>query len=375
MNQQERDAGYNRGFVSFMKRSTAVNAKKAMDGHFIRELPITTSFSKHMTLPSTPICKQIDMLNHVEDHPHECIRVQIPSDAKQRELIDLTAQRVTKLLKGNKQNQKQTVNTFDKNGIIFEQLLIQHDKQHGTETFAFIYDPYHPHHIYYNWKCYSLAQPNDRVDNWRTSPFYMIVGSQLYIPPLMYSEEESQRIRRQFRPDRDNAAAAKQKLADELSVSVPKALNDQEEQHLLDLLRNVTLNRDTMAECMVFAILHSDQSADVVEIISESLTLPETPVIQKLARLYVVNDILYNIGADAMNIRNSSSYRQLFQQQLPAIMQSFHDDVLKNITGRISQTALKDRVYAVLRHWQDIAVYEAAFIKQLENVFLSSSSS
>jgi U2-associated protein SR140 len=59
---------------------------------------------------------------------------------------------------------------------------------------------------------------------------------------------------------------------------------------------------------MLFALDNADAAADVVEVLEESLTLPETPPATKLARLFLVNDILHNSTAP---VRNASRWARL----------------------------------------------------------------
>lgn len=56
---------------------------------------------------------------------------------------------------------------------------------------------------------------------------------------------------------------------------------------------------------MVFALENADAAGDVVEVLEEALSLAETPPATKLARLYLVNDILANATAP---VRNASRW-------------------------------------------------------------------
>jgi U2-associated protein SR140 len=56
-----------------------------------------------------------------------------------------------------------------------------------------------------------------------------------------------------------------------------------------------------------------------VEILSDSLTLPETPVPTKAARLMLVSDVLHNSTAQ---VPNASRYRSLLETALPDIFES-----------------------------------------------------
>ena len=90
--------------------------------------------------------------------------------------------------------------------------------------------------------------------------------------------------------------------------------------------------------CFPFSLpLSLPLPVQIVEVITESLTLLETPIPLKIARFMLVSDILHNSSAP---VRNASAYRTAFQQQLPDIMESFND-VLCGITGRITAQSLK----------------------------------
>lgn len=58
-----------------------------------------------------------------------------------------------------------------------------------------------------------------------------------------------------------------------------------------------------------FALDHAESSIELVEVITEALTLKETPFNTKLARFYLVSDILHNCTAA---VPNASSFRSLY---------------------------------------------------------------
>ncbi len=59
--------------------------------------------------------------------------------------------------------------------------------------------------------------------------------------------------------------------------------------------------------------------AQVVEVLTDALSLPETPVPLKVARLLLASDILHNSTAP---VRNASRYRSLLEAALPDIFES-----------------------------------------------------
>lgn len=78
-------------------------------------------------------------------------------------------------------------------------------------------------------------------------------------------------------------------------------------------------------------------SLQVVEVLTESLTLKETPIPTKVARLMLVSDILHNSSAP---VKNASAYRTKFEATIPDIIESFND-LYRSVTGRITAEALK----------------------------------
>ena len=75
----------------------------------------------------------------------------------------------------------------------------------------------------------------------------------------------------------------------------------------------------------------------IVEVLTESLTLKETPIPTKVARLMLVSDILHNSSAP---VKNAAAFRTKFEASLPDVMESFND-LYRSITGRITAEALK----------------------------------
>ena len=57
-----------------------------------------------------------------------------------------------------------------------------------------------------------------------------------------------------------------------------------------------------------------------MEVLTDSLTLKETQIPTKVARLMLVSDILHNSSAP---VKNASAYRTKFETSLPDIMESF----------------------------------------------------
>lgn len=68
-----------------------------------------------------------------------------------------------------------------------------------------------------------------------------------------------------------------------------------------DTLRDLTVERPAIRDAMVWALDNADAAAEVADILLESLTLDETPPPAKIARLFLVSDILHNSTAPVRN--------------------------------------------------------------------------
>ncbi len=70
---------------------------------------------------------------------------------------------------------------------------------------------------------------------------------------------------------------------------------------------------------VLFSPFRLGVSMQVVEVLADALSLPETPVPVKVARLLLASDILHNSTAP---VRNASRYRSLLEAALPDIFES-----------------------------------------------------
>ena len=65
------------------------------------------------------------------------------------------------------------------------------------------------------------------------------------------------------------------------------------------------MERHRIADAMAFALDHAEQAEEISNIIGGSLQDVTTPIPTKLARLYIISDILHNASA----VANGSAYR------------------------------------------------------------------
>jgi U2-associated protein SR140 len=118
-------------------------------------------------------------------------------------------------------------------------------------------------------------------------------------------------------------------------------LTEEERDQFEDMLRGLTVERKKIKLAMGFALDHADIATEaryrsfilkwlpkflhlqIVQIIVESLSLAETPLPVKIARLYLVSDILYNSSSRAAN---ASNYRSAWVFLFTIIFSNFVED-------------------------------------------------
>ncbi|GLJ10064.1 hypothetical protein SUGI_0121170 [Cryptomeria japonica] len=145
-----------------------------------------------------------------------------------------------------------------------------------------------------------------------------------------------------------------------------RPLTESQRDEFEDMLRALTLERSQIKEAMGFALDNVDATGEVVEVLTESLTLKETLLPIKVARLMLVSDILHNSSAP---VKNASAYRTKFEATLPDIMESFNN-LYRAITSRITAEALKERILKVLQVWSDWFLFSDVYVSGLRATFL-----
>lgn len=106
----------------------------------------------------------------------------------------------------------------------------------------------------------------------------------------------------------------------------------------------------------------------MAEILATSLLLPATPLPRKLARLWVVSDVLHNSGAGSQTWR----YRHEFEERLPQVF-SHWGDVIHSFPGRIKREGIRMQVNTVLDSWENTLVFPSPIIEQFRRAVDSGS--
>ncbi|KAJ8531362.1 hypothetical protein K7X08_026796 [Anisodus acutangulus] len=368
--EEERRRQRNCGFVAFMNRADAQAAKDEMEGVIVYEYELKIGWGKSVSLPSQalPAPPPGHMairskegatvilsgpsgppVTTVQGHNSELvltpnvpdIMVVPPEGDHLRHIIDTMALYV---LDG---------------GCAFEQAVMERGR--GNPLFSFLFELGSKEHTYYVWRLYSFAQ-GDTLQRWRTVPFIMITGSGRWIPPPLPTPKGA---------DHEKEAGSTYAAGRSRRVEVERTLTDAQRDEFEDMLRSLTLERSQIKDAMGFALDNADAAGEVVEVLTESLTLKETPIPTKVSRLMLVSDILHNSSAP---VKNASAYRTKFEASVPDIIESFND-LYRSITGRITAEALKERVLKVLQVWADWFLFSDAYVNGLRSTFLRSGNS
>ncbi|KAJ7563699.1 hypothetical protein O6H91_03G121900 [Diphasiastrum complanatum] len=374
--EEERRRQRNCGFVAFMNRVEAQAAKDEMQGVIVYEYELRIGWGKAVALPAqalpapppgqmavrpkeggttanvawsgpgappaAAVTGQIAELVITPNIPD--IQVIPPEDEHTCHVIDTMAMYVLD------------------DGCAFEQAIMERGR--GNPLFSFLFDLGSQEHTYYVWRLYSFAQ-GDTLQRWRTEPFIMVTGSGRWMPPPCPQQEVSKS------PEHEKAAATTFAAGRGRRENLERALSDSQRDEFEDMLRALTLERSQIREAMGFALDNSEAAGEVVEVLTESLTIKETPIPTKVARLMLVSDILHNSSAP---VKNASAYRTGFEARLPDIMESFND-LYRNISGRITAEALKERVLKVLQVWADWFLFSDSYVNGLRATFLRPSNS
>ncbi|KAM9839463.1 U2 snRNP-associated SURP motif-containing protein isoform 4-T4 [Aulostomus maculatus] len=235
-------------------------------------------------------------------------------------------------------------------GPMFEAMIM--NREINNPMYRFLFENQSPAHVYYRWKLYSILQ-GEAPAKWRTDDFRMFKNGSLWRPPPLnpylhgpYDDGEEE--------EEDEESSKK------------GCLKEEERDKLEEMLRGLSPRRGDIAEAMLFCLSHAEAAEEIVECITESLSILKTPLPKKIARLYLVSDVLYNSSA---KVANASYYRKYFETKLCQIFSDLNA-TYKTIQGHLQCENFKQRVMSCFRAWEDWAVYPDPFLIKLQNIFL-----
>ncbi|XP_064194693.1 U2 snRNP-associated SURP motif-containing protein-like isoform X2 [Anguilla rostrata] len=364
---EERARERNCGFVAFMTRRDAERALKHLNGKTIMNFEMKLGWGKGVPIPPHPIYIPPSMMEHTLPPPPSGLpfnaqpreRLKNPNATlqpppKNKEEFDKTlSQAIVKVVIPTERNLLSLIHRMIefvvREGPMFEAMVM--NREISNPMFRFLFENQSPAHVYYRWKLYSILQ-GDSPTKWKTEEFRMFKNGSLWRPPplnpylhgTLEDEEEEE----------------------EEDASKKGCLKDDERDKLEEMLRALAPRKGDIAEAMVFCLSHADAAEEVVECIAESLSILKTPLPKKIARLYLVSDVLYNSSA---KVANASYYRKFFEAKLCQIFSDLNA-TYKTIQGHLQSENFKQRVMSCFRAWEDWTVYPDPFLIKLQNIFL-----
>lgn len=370
--EEERSRGSNCGFVAFMARDDATKALEQLDGHEFGGLALRISWGKPIHIPAQPVyVKPFTTDQHADGskrtgYPFNATPPPGFPELSKQSADQVSPQKLSNLINGtvvkvNMPTNKQllclihrTIEFVIREGPKFECALIEKEK--SNPMFRFLSENDLASHVYYRWKLYSILQ-GDSVYHWSESHFKMFEPGSIWIPPAV--------------------ATGKHNMVSTYDESFERAKAESEEQEdhrqlhwkcqkFSEMLKHLTVDRDLIADSMVYAIERAHLAEDISKAICATLASHETKAPQKAALLFLISDILHNCS---FGVSNSSSYRKAFEELLPSAFECLCE-CCATLGGRVKTEQFKSKVMACFRAWEDWAVYPSDTLIQLQNIFL-----
>ncbi|XP_014235371.1 U2 snRNP-associated SURP motif-containing protein [Trichogramma pretiosum] len=368
---EEKARQRNCGFVAFMCRKDGERALKNLNGRDVMQYEMKLGWGKSVPIPPYPIYIPPALIDLTQPpppsglpfnaQPHRRDKNKLPRirnlqnpDPQDKENFEKILQNaVVKVVIPTERNLVMLIHRMVefvvREGPMFEAMIM--NREINNPMFRFLFENHSPAHTYYRWKMFSILQ-GETPKEWRTEDFRMFKGGSIWRPPPMnpWTQGMPEDL---VEPD-------------EKPESRRGTLSNSQRERLEDLLRTITPERIKVAEAMVFCIEHAEAAEEICDCIAESLSILQTPVNKKIARLYLISDILHNCG---VKVNNATIFRKAFECRLIEIFSAVHL-AYKQFDSRLKAEGFKVRMMRIFRAWEDWAVYPREFLVKLQNTFL-----
>ncbi|XP_075617260.1 U2 snRNP-associated SURP motif-containing protein isoform X9 [Balearica regulorum gibbericeps] len=365
---EERARERNCGFVAFMNRRDAERALKNLNGKMIMSFEMKLGWGKAVPIPPHPIYIPPSMMEHTlppppsglpfNAQPRERLKnpnaPMLPPPKNKEDFEKTLSQAIVKVVIPTERNLLALIHRMIefvvREGPMFEAMIM--NREINNPMFRFLFENQTPAHVYYRWKLYSILQ-GDAPTKWRTEDFRMFKNGSFWRPPPLnpylhgMSEEQETEA---FVEEQNKKGALKEEQRDKLE----------------EILRGLTPRKNDIGDAMVFCLNNAEAAEEIVDCITESLSILKTPLPKKIARLYLVSDVLYNSSA---KVANASYYRKFFETKLCQIFSDLNA-TYRTIQGHLQSENFKQRVMTCFRAWEDWAIYPEPFLIKLQNIFL-----
>ncbi|KAJ8736066.1 hypothetical protein PYW08_006722 [Mythimna loreyi] len=370
---EEKARGRNCGFVAFMSRKDGERALRCINGKEIMSYEMKLGWGKAVVIPPVPIYIPPALQQPSKPPPpsglpfnaqppkhlaNKIPRVRpgeyYPSDPEDRKTYEqILSQSIVKVVVPTERNILMLIHRMVefviREGPMFEAIIM--NKEINNPFFRFLFENQSPAHVYYRWKLFSMLQ-GDSPKQWSLEDFRMFKGGSVWRPPVMNLY----------------TAGMPDELVEEEDAkeNIRGTLSNNQRDRLEELIRGLTPARCSIGAAMAWCLEHAEAAPEVSTCLAESLAGAHTPPQRRVARLYLLSDILHNAGA---KLTNASAYRSAFQQRLTEIMRNCHL-AYSRMTSRIQQEGFRARVTRILQAWADWAVYPTDFLLHINDVFL-----
>ncbi|XP_056656187.1 U2 snRNP-associated SURP motif-containing protein-like [Monodelphis domestica] len=365
---QERGRKRNCGFVAFMNRIDAERALKNLHGKMIMSFEMKLGWGKAVPIPLHPIYIPPSMMEHVlppppsglpfNAQPRERLKnpnaPMLPPPKNKEDFEKTLSQAIIKVVIPTERNLLALIHRMIefvvREGPMFEAMIM--NREINNPMFRFLFENHTPAHVYYRWKLYSILQ-GDAPTKWRTENFCMFKNGSFWRPPPL-------------NPYLHGMSEEQETEAFVEEPSKKGALKEEQRDKLEEILRGLTPQKKDIGDAMVFCLNNAEAAEEIVDCITESLSILKTPLPKKIARLYLVSDVLYNSSAKAAN---ASYYRKFFEKKLCQIFSDLNA-TYRTIEGHLQSEKFKQRVMTCFRAWEDWEIYPETFLVRLQNIFL-----
>lgn len=380
---EERARNRNCGFVAFMSRKDGERALRRINGREVMGFEMKLGWGKAVPIPQHPVyipepLRKITMPPPSSGLPFNAQPASCDIDKVTPGMVNANNMNDPEIQRILSRSTIKVVVPTDKNilclihrmvefvvneGPMFEAMIM--NKELHNSNFRFLFDNTSPAHLYYRWRLYAVLQ-GDQQNRWSVQDFKMFEGGSIWRPPVvnLWSQGVPDQLLN-LSPERERPERVDKK--NKVKEQVKKGtLTDSSREKLEDMLRKLTPERSKIADAMVYCIDHAEAADEISECIMESLTIMETPLFKKLARLYLVSDILHNC---IVKVSNASLFRMAFQTRLESICRGLYES-FNAIQGRLRADQFKQKVMKVFRVWEEWAIYSDVTLSTLQNIFL-----
>lgn len=366
-NDEERNRTSNRAFVAFMTRKDAERALTALEGKIIMGFEMKLGWGRPARIPSQPLYSPMGVRAipppppsglPFNAQPRDRFRNDFtkPPGGSKAEFDKSLSEAIVKVVIPTDRNLifliHRMIEFVVREGPMFEAIIMNREK--NNPKYRFLFDNKSQDHVYYRWRLFSILH-GEAPTKWRTADFRMFRGGSLWRPPILNDFS----LRRDERPENEEVAPPEEEVK-------KGQLKAEHRLRLETLLKELTPRKDDIGDAMVFCLQRAEAAEEVVSLIAESLSMLQTPLQKKIARLYLVSDLLHNSCA---KVAGASYYRKYFESKLIQICGDLCASH-KNIQARLQAEQFKQKVISCFRAWEEWAIYPEQYLIYLQNIFL-----